>query len=357
MRHLGRAVAIAVAALGLWLLASSRTLSGALCASCALSIAAALWMQQRRSRWALALAATLALLAAARTPSGRSADGRTRVIFDDGATIRRFAPTQLVPEQDQLAMATHAVALVDPIMTRASAARLREAIRRVYAREDADSASVGSAMADALLDQDAQRMFVYEPERRGDERLPALIFLHGSAGSWRGYFSLFRSHAARARYIVVQPSFGFGNWSAEGGLDAIDRARRYAIDVLHADPSRIVLAGLSNGGLGIERALCDGAPRYAGIVAISSVLTVDRLRCQPAELGWRGRPALLVHGGRDDRISRTHFQENADQMRSIGFDVSAFVVEHEDHYLIFTAPDAVFARLTPWLAAVFTPRA
>ncbi|MFO0556847.1 MAG: hypothetical protein U0269_02395 [Polyangiales bacterium] len=346
------------------LLLSCRTLSGALCALVALSLSIAPWTARsprsivRGAPWLFAVG--FALIAVVRAPNGAAPDGaRSRVVFLDGVTLSRLAPTNVVPEVDQLSMATHLLPLGDAIIDRRGASRLREAIRRVYLQHERDPAFVamGSAMGDALLDRDAGRLYVVEPRRAADERPPAIIFLHGSGGSWKGYFALFARMAERERWIVVQPSFGFGNWSAPGGLDAIERARRYAVEQLHADADRIVLAGLSNGGLGIERALCDGTPKYRGIIAISSVLTVDRLRCDPRDLGWRATPALLVHGAIDDRISLEHFTSNASALEQLGFAVTRRTFEHEDHFLIFTQPEAVFDEIARWSRAVFTRRA
>ncbi len=51
-----------------------------------------------------------------------------------GGGASRLAPTNLVPEVDQLVLATYLVWLPDPVMNWSSAARLRGAILRAYAR-------------------------------------------------------------------------------------------------------------------------------------------------------------------------------------------------------------------------------
>ena len=60
----------------------------------------------------------------------------------------------------------------------------------------------------------------------------------GSAGSWKGYFALWCDLARRERFVLVQPSFGFGDWHRPGGLEAIEAARVYALAHEPVAPSR-----------------------------------------------------------------------------------------------------------------------
>ena len=55
--------------------------------------------------------------------------------------------------------------------------------------------------------------------------------------------------------MLVQPSFGFGGWHRPGGLEAIEAARVYALAHEPVAPSRVFLAGLSNGGRGLIRVM------------------------------------------------------------------------------------------------------
>ncbi len=194
---------------------------------------------------------------------------------------------------------------VDPLMTTASSARLRGAVRDVYAsvERDPEFRALGSAMGDAIRDIDSGRVYVHEPPHAPGQRLPAVIFLHGSAGSWKGYFHGLVEIARHRGLAVAQPSFGFGDWNREGGIEAVERTRRWLTAQPWIDPS------------------------------------------------WRGVPALVIHGGRDDRVPLGYMNDGVAALRDQGLRVRYAVVPEEDHYLIFTARERLHREIVNWLDA------
>lgn len=342
---------VPLALLALLLLASAITWEGRGAAVCALALASAPWLWRGR-RVRAAMTAGLVVVAlgvwlVARAPSyDPSRAGELRVIFTDGGGFTRLAPTQLVPEGDQLALATRIVWVVDPIMTRASAARLRHAIETIYRRVENDPAyrALGSALGDALTDDDAGRVYLYVPPHAPGERLPAVIFLHGSGGSWKGYFHLWVEFARRRRMIVAQPSFGFGFWNLRAGVDRIERTRDLLLARTPADPSRLYLAGLSNGGRGVTRVLQRDPSRYRGVVLLSAVIEPELVTRD-----LRGLSVLVIHGARDERIPREYAQDATAALRELGADVRLLEYADEDHYVIFTQPDRWRADLARWM--------
>ena len=122
----------------------------------------------------------------------------------------------------------------------------------------------------AYSDTDSGHIYTYVPPHAPGERLPVLLFLHGSFGNFKGYFYLWRRFADQHHWIVACPSFGFGNWYRSVGPPAIARALERTLAGTPADPERVVLAGLSNGGTGVVRAAASATPKaYAGLIFLS----------------------------------------------------------------------------------------
>ncbi len=348
-------VTVPLAGMSALLLVSARTVDGALAALTGIGLASVPWWAPRSRRFAAAVTALLAVALVLRSPDGTQPPGSTtRTVFLAGSAPWRLSPTNLVPEVDQLSLATHLVWLVDLMLDRRGAARLRTAIRDVYLPGERDPSfrAMGSAMNESLFDEDRGRIDVHVPPHAPGERLPGVVFLHGSAGSWKGYFRLWSQLADRERFVVVQPSFGFGDWQRPGGLAAIERAHRYLVERTPSDPNRVVLACLSNGGRGVTRTLVAGVEGYRGVVFVSAVIEPRVLENPSWEARWRGRPMLVIHGANDDRIPTDYLDEGVGMLREAGVDVTERIVANEDHFLIFTRPALVFDEIARWMRRV-----
>lgn len=351
-------VSAPVSLLALLLLVGAVTPEGRLAAVCALAVVSAVALALVRRRRAAIAALAFALAGGAalawRAPSGAAPPGAAmRAVYLRGGGASRFAPTNLVPEVDQLVLATYLVWIPDPVMTWSSARRLRGAILRAYAREPeaGEGRALGSALGDALTDRDTGRLFVFEPPHAPGERRPALLFLHGSAGSWKGYFYGQVALARRLRFGVAQPSFGFGDWSRPGGLAAVENARAWLAAQAWVDPSRIYLVCLSNGGRAVTRLMQRGPARYRGVAFVSAVIEPRVLDAKALDPSWRAVPTLVIHGADDDRIPLDYLDEGVAALTDQGVAVTRDVVAGEDHYLIFTAPERLARALASWLAS------
>ena len=263
--------------------------------------------------------------------------------------FRRYALATLLPEIDQLALGTYLVPYAGQGISSAQARHLRRVTLGVYRPMEADPAmrALGSAMTYAYADADSGHLYEVVPAHRPGEHLPAVVFLHGSAGNFKGYLWVWRAMAEAGRFIVVAPSFGLGNWQRPGGTEAVERARRYAIRTLGADPQRIFLAGLSNGGRGVTRAMTESPEhRYAGVILISAVLEPHIVR---GAASWRSTPVLVVHGEVDDRIPWDVVEEGIRDLQLEGADVTVRTAPREDHFLFFSRPSLVRGWVGGWL--------
>ena len=318
----------------------------------ALSASAALLRGRRRTGAALALlGVACGALALARTPDG-TGTGAARTVYTAANRYPRYGVANVIPEIDQMKLGTYLAPAFDPIITTSSAARLRQLTMEVYRAMDADPAFVplGSAMTYAYDDSDSGHLYTYVPSHAPGERLGAIVFLHGSAGNFKVYTHLLTRVAERERLVIVAPSFGFGNWQKEGGAGAVEHARRYAVETLGADPRRIVLAGLSNGGRGITRVLAEHGEAYRAVVAISAVLERDVIDIRVA-VRARNMPALVVYGTKDDRIPTSHEAQGAAALTRAGLRVRTHGYEGEDHFLLFSRRDEVLDEIASFIRA------
>jgi predicted esterase len=348
-------VMLAPALLAVLLLFVAATWRGHLFAVAALGIVvtpvvALRFVVSRTRPWKLASLAALggtsmsllSLISAVPTPRSPSDSGAFSV-FPGGTS--RLALTTLLPEFDQLVLGSHLVAFTDPYLTFQSVARLRRLFVDVYRPmlEEPQFATLPTQLGEAFSLSSTGQRFVYVPDHAAGERLPCVVFLHGSGGNFQGYLWVWRSLADAGRFVVVAPGFGFGDWHRPGGVEAMEVARREAIATLPVDPSSFVLAGLSNGGRGVMRAIeNDDAHVWKAVVLLSAVVDVD-----PSEAKWRDRPVLLVHGLKDDRISEKWFRLAEASFTQIGAKLTSKADPDEDHFLIFSRRD----ELAEWVLA------
>lgn len=232
--------------------------------------------------------------------------------------------------------------LVDRALDAPHARRLRSLVPSVFG----DLRLIGSTVGDAVDDHSGQ-MFVFVPPHAPGERLPLLIFVHGSGGSLVAYQALLRQWAIAGRFVLVSPAFGIGDWQTEGGVETIEAARTFAEASLPVDSSRVALAGLSNGGRGLTRLIAkDSARKWKAIIALSAVIEADVLTD-----AWKGREVLLLHGEEDERIPFAYFEGFAEELEGHGANVERRSGPGEDHFLWFSRPDELQAVVVPWLAA------
>jgi pimeloyl-ACP methyl ester carboxylesterase len=200
---------------------------------------------------------------------------------------------RLFEERDASMVGSRLLTLVGAVPSREFPA-LPELLERSYPQTEADAPRLGTPIPATLLDlqrADAFDTIVVEP--RGAASDIGVVFLHGFAGSF-ALQCLEVAHVAReggARTVCPATSFVGAWWQGDG--EAIVRGS--IAHLRSRGARRIVLVGLSNGGIGASRL----APRLRGeidaLVLLSGV----------APSAPTPRVPTLVVQGDDDTMVQT----------------------------------------------------
>ncbi len=120
-----------------------------------------------------------------------------------------------------------------------------------------------------------------------------------------------------------------GPGEIDGAREARERFRDAAAARYPIDPRKLVLMGLSQGGvMAYELALRDPR-RFAGVIALSSWLP-EKAAGIPAE-GLDQLPVFVAHGTEDPMIPVARAQESRDRLTKLGVSVSyrEYDMQHE----------------------------
>jgi len=163
---------------------------------------------------------------------------------------------------------------------------------------------------ETFVDGVARTYTVFVPDSARDRRgsVPVVILLHGARGDGdraRRIIGLDRI-AEREGFVAVYPdSLGRG-WNdgrrlrrrRSDDVAFLVRLKRSLVRRGLADPGRVFVAGVSNGGMMVQRLACEVPGAFAGYASIIANMPVPVFdRCAP------DRPApMMVINGTDDRL-------------------------------------------------------
>jgi len=270
--------------------------------------------------------------------------------------LARFSLTNVIPEIEQINVGLALIPHLDSFIDRQQARRLASFILPAYQEMEADPEfhQLGSVMGRAYAEVLGQpfaagHYYLYIPRNRAPGPLPAILFLHGSAGNFKVYTWAWSRFAEEHGYAIISPSYGFGNWYRAGGIQAAERALSDVETVVPLDVSRIYLAGLSNGGTGVSRAALDIPDRFRGLIYISGVIEPSVVTSDAFLEGWEGKPVLVVHGEADRRIPVAGVRSTVGKMEAGGIAVSYVEYPDEDHFLFLARLDEVLDNVAGWL--------
>jgi len=138
-----------------------------------------------------------------------------------------------------------------------------------------------------------------------DYKMPLIISLHGGLASPKGQFRLadFRPIADANKFIVICPASKhiFHDGRDNKGIDDvkfIDQIITYAIKTYHADPQRVYVTGISNGGFLTSRLACELSNRIAAIAVVAA--TMDQ---GEGYTPVKPMPVIYMHGTKDPVFS------------------------------------------------------
>lgn len=163
-----------------------------------------------------------------------------------------------------------------------------------------------------LLTSSAEHVtsLVYLPP--GDDKVPAIVFLHGYGGLLTPYVSALLESPELARYAIIAPVYGpSGAWWRADGRAIV----RKTLDTLppRVDRRRVVLVGLSNGAVGASAIAANATlgKRFRAVVCVVGLGDVDRF-------GVPLVPMAVIAGRADARFPIGYVDEAAEEIRAAG---------------------------------------
>lgn len=313
------------------------------------------WFQRIRRRfYAVLIPAGLLLygIPLLLAPNGGTKDGRVRNCFLHGqGTFSRYSPWNVIPEGDRVAAGIHLLRLRE--VRSSEATRLQSLVLPLYAEmdQDPDFHAIGSVQHMGYrelmgMEFRTGHYHVFLPKAKEGEKLPCLIFLHGVGGNMKTCLWVL---SRQNRCAVIAPTFGMGNWYKPGGAEFVVDVAREAMATLPIDPHKTFLMGYSNGAMGVTRAAVKAPRLFAGFIYLSPI-TEDEFFSTAEFSSQAGHARVLVlHGQCDERIPRNMVEGTAGTLKRLGFDVHTRFYDDEDHYLLFSQPQAVVTEILEWM--------
>jgi poly(3-hydroxybutyrate) depolymerase len=196
------------------------------------------------------------------------------------------------------------------------------------------------------------RYWLYLPERffaatEGKERVPLLVFLHGSSGRGRDLAQVKRygppARVAREQdfpLALLAPQLSGGGWPAEGVVALLDEV---LAEHPGLDPDRVYLTGTSLGGQGAWQVAGRAPERFA---AFAPVCGYGDSRAA-GKIGAARLPVWAFHGAVDDIIPIGPHRALAEAARAAGGPVRFTEFARGDHGNIIV-PVYAEPRLYDW---------
>jgi predicted esterase len=239
---------------------------------------------------------------------------------------------------------------------KATRAALRQLIAEVRSHPDYHRLARGNDYNSRHLiagELDSHHCYSYRPEpREPGERFGLLVFLHGHGANYLVLLHALRPLADRLRLVLVAPTFGYGNWEAPGGVEAIERATRFGLEAFAIDRRRVILAGFSQGGAGVSRAAAAFPDTFTGLVFISGTMEMPVIASEAFATGWRGKPVLVIQGERDHNVKPRTVMAAVAQMEADGVKVTTHYDPESGHFLFLARLDEVREVIAKWIGEI-----
>ena len=290
------------------------------------------------------------------SPTGFTQNSHLQSFFPTGQKYIQWSPANLVSEIDQIKLGAFVISRFKPFgVTSREALRFKNLAQEVYhqMQDNPEFISIGSTlhyMYTELLGFPIKNrhLYVYIPQHSPQEKLPVILFLHGSFGNLKGYLWCWKILADKHHFAIVAPSFGFGRWHNQESVSVIEQARQFCVWHPTLDEKKIILAGLSSGGIGVSQAAQMYPDHYQGLLYISAVVEANIVNSPEFVQGWRGRPIFIIHGDLDERIPKTYIEEIVSNLSYNGLHPVVKYYNDEDHFLLFSKRLEVMTEIYRW---------
>ena len=203
-----------------------------------------------------------------------------------------------------------------------------------------------------------------EPEIDPTQRPPLLLLLHGIGSNELSMASLASAFDPRFLVIsarspielgpfafgwlhvtstpdgpVIDPDEGKAAWNQAAGF--IDEA----VAAYDADPTRVYMAGFSQGGIVALATMLTSPEKLAGAVCMSGRLLPEVLPHVAEQRRLRGKPVLIVHGRLDPELRVAYGRSAAEQLRQL-----RLAVDYREFEIGHTTSQESLAVASTWLS-------
>jgi len=142
-----------------------------------------------------------------------------------------------------------------------------------------------------------------------------VVCLHGAGFTGEAYLERWQARLGED-YVLACPTAPMGAWFTRGAEELVLATIRSVQRRYHIDPDRVVLTGMSNGGIGAWVIGMHDAPLFAGIAPMASGLD-DVL--MPFLANLRTTPVYMIHGARDQVMPVALSRTIARELEALGY--------------------------------------
>jgi predicted esterase len=280
--------------------------------------------------------AGLALLAAAMVLRVALAGHGKTLSMTRGTSSTAPYLDRLLPEEDVAVTSARAV-IMTGMLPAGDTRNLIPTLKRAFATMDQAEGSVPSPIVMTTLNRQSAAAFdTLEVSAPAADAHAAVLFLHGYGGNFALQCWMVAQAARRAGAATFCPSTRLlGDWWSASGEETVrltmDRLRDRGFDA-------VVLAGLSNGGVGASRL----APRLRGRIVGLLLISGAAPDAPPA-----GVPTFALEGSHDTMMSPRVVRSYVDKVGA------AYVELDGTHFLLIEQPDAMIQGMAGWLSSRF----
>ncbi len=293
------------------------------------------------------------------TQKAPGAEGDSARLVSYGDASHLFGVSNLVAEVDQFALRSYLMAVIDPDVSWQQASELRSVMKDVYRDLSHDPhlsslpSLLGSTYREMLgLKSTSGSLFTYIPSisSSGEPgKKIAIVILHGGLGNFQGSWLLWKELADSTGAAIVAPTFATGKWSQKGGQAAIAQARNFCIQHPDIDESRLILAGMSEAGVGLLREAAVAPSEWHRLLLISPFIEQETIDSKPFIDGWHDRQALIIAGDQTTSASGKPVRTAQASMESFGMRLTTHYLSSGDPFLFLSEWASVKKLIEDWL--------